>query len=224
METYSIIYKISITHDYYRDSRCKSLHLELTGDTVSILRKQRIFFCQVGEGEWILLASDSCVMPTEKLSFIIRMSNPEFMYITEDCDVLTELKRKFMYTLTVDLKNLDFVNREKNVKIVQFQARRVFWEYLFIPRSEREYNSLEVQCQGGELVFDKVTQYVFRGIHCYRCLSKVPVTLSESYNFRLHLVDVTDYGNRYLIKNLSFPVPGQMLGEQMDNMMQLMYF
>ena len=81
MESYSILYRIRATHDYFDGKPCPSLQCRLTPQGEALAHRRGLLFRQTAVGEWTLL-SDNLPAEDDVLTLDLFLTDPAFMLYT----------------------------------------------------------------------------------------------------------------------------------------------
>lgn len=222
MESYTIIYRINLKHDYYQEGNyCKGSELNPTAETLDLLRRRGILFRKENEGVWVLIAPVNNSFNDEtELRFTLKIQDPVFYYFTKDEEVNKGLFGGEAISISISGRmSGDQQIQEKNVF---FHAKEFYWEYIFIPRQGREL-SLLFQDMSKHIDFDQTVENSFMDRKAFRFLSRQKVKLQEYYTYNLTLFEVTSYGNRLLLKNIVAPYPGRILCADPNRIQTIVY-
>lgn len=163
MESYRILYRIRIEHDYFDGKPCPALECRITLQGETLAHRRGLLFRQTSSGEWTLLFRQEPDTKNDELLLDLYVADPKFMLYTawksflpsavyslklpgkkeiieaETAIQPTQKKRAIgsgFCTLHLRLTD-ELVNAAKNgqpiQEILHFKEASVQWEYLFIP-------------------------------------------------------------------------------------------
>lgn len=223
METYKVVFKIYLKHDFYIDGRCRGVSLSLSPASLRLLNRRDILFRQLGVGEWGLISADNFpLVASDELPFLLDLQYPAFLFYTEPTGIFgNELKGQS--SLPFILTGADTRSITANEISLSFHARKVYWEYLFIPREKGKFRSLEIKSTDNTIIFKEMIFHTDTDSSYYSCCSEAPVALRESYRIRLSLIENYFFGTKVVLKELPFPVAGQILTDSTDRIRQVIY-
>lgn len=217
METYRILYRIKVAHDYFNTGPCGALVCRLTPQGEVLAKRRSLLFRQMAADEWMLL---SHVDPAEDdvLTLDLCMTDAHFPLYTEwngfhpstaytlelsrqeaDIEAATTILpsgKKWAIgsgICTISLRlTADMAEAAKEGKPMQatihFRAPSMQWEYLFIPRSEEPDTALRLEDTTGTVEFSDFKECEIYGRKAQRTVSKSPVPMRQAYGCKLRLV------------------------------------
>lgn len=222
MEIFTIIYRINLRHDYYQEgSYCKGVELSPTVETLDLLRRRGVLFRKENEGVWVLIAPGNNPFNDEtELRFTLKIQDPVFYYFTKEEE---EHKRLFGgEPISISISGKKSGDQKFPENNVFFYAKELYWEYIFIPRQERELTLL-FQDMSKHIDFDQTVENSFMDRKAFRFISRQKVKLQEYYTHNLTLFEATSYGNRLLLKNIVAPYPGRILCADPNRIQTIVY-
>lgn len=254
METYRILYRIKVAHDYFNTGPCNAITLRLTPQGEALARRRGLLFRQTAANEWTLL---SCADPAEDemLTLDLCMTDAHFPLYTEwdgfqpsaaytlelpkqeaDIEVATTIslsgKKRAIGSgiCTISLRlTADMAEAAKEGKPMQatihFRAPSMQWEYLFIPRGEETATALRLEDTTGTVEFSEIEPFAAYGRSCHRTVSKASVPMRQAYGCKLRLV-AQDKGKppRTLLPHVPVPEPGRFYDAEQGNLRQVCYY
>lgn len=217
MEHYAVWYEIKISHDYYPDNFVP-LELLPTNETRIYMLRNNILLRKNREGYWSLL-KPAGEKPEEKeagLSFEIRITSPDFYYVTGRDVRATETS----YTLSdpqypsawkiftiQPLETEEEVLRQINWKIPTVE---MYFEYICIPK----YSQVDLHLK----MIDDKNEFQIKGPEkvdlagdkeVLRFVTKDPIPLRNTYKYKMQLWEVRDSGERLMSDNIPCPNPSE---------------
>lgn len=167
MESYRILYRIRIEHDYFDGKPCPALQCRLTPQGKALAHRRGLLFRQTASGEWTLLFRQEPDTKKDELLLDLFIADPKFTLYTawegfqpsatyslelpgkkeiiEAATAIqpTEKKRTIgsgFCTLHLRLTD-ELVKAAENgqpiQEILHFKESALQWEYLFIPNGEQ---------------------------------------------------------------------------------------
>lgn len=223
METYKVVFKIYLRHDFYIDGRCRGVRLSLSPASSRLLTQRGILFRQLGVGEWGLISADNFPLAaSDELTFLLALQDPAFLFYTEPAGIFgNELKGQS--SLPFILTGADIGSITADEISLSFHARKVYWEYLFIPRKKGGLRLLEIKSTDKTFIFKEMIFHTDTDRNYYSCCSEAPVALRESYCIRLSLTENYSFGTKVVLRELPFPVAGQIPTDTTDRIQQIIY-
>lgn len=224
MDTFVTLLKIKLKHDYYVDGCCKGMNLTIGSETQQLFSRRGVLFRQSAVGEWSLIAQKADPFRTdEPLYLYLQQTDPCFYYFTQSETTYDEKTTRLLplpVCLTED-KNGSLSVQEMSLF---FQARQVYWEYLFISRSGRPPNNLILSEMEERIIFGNMETVEYEGMTAYRFQSTEKIRLKESYLYELSLVELVNTSKRTLLRRIPFPQPGRILNRDANTITQIQYF
>lgn len=166
MESYRILYRIRIGHDYFNGKPCHALQCRLMPQGEVLAHRRGLLFRQTAPGEWMLLFRQAPDTQNDVLSLDLSLSDPKFTLYTawegfhpsaayslnlpaaeEVVEAATAIcptgkKRAIgsgFCTLSLRLTT-EMVKAAESGQpmqaVLHFKEASVQWEYIFIPRVE----------------------------------------------------------------------------------------
>lgn len=221
METFKIIFRISLMHDFYKDGKCRAIDVNLTDETRQLFMRRGIHFRPMGTGEWALISLNDWSFDTsDELSLVLEVRDPDFFYYTESSDILKNISRGKIV--------LPFQVTGTDNMVLSFQAREVYLGYKFISRTKKEERELQIKSTKTYFTFKKV-QFIEKENSYYYC-SETKIKLKESYDFSLSLTENISLGGdlhttetKVLISGMPFPKPGRIYTDDIDCIQEIVY-
>lgn len=221
MDTFKIIFRISLMHDFYKDRKCRGIDMNLTDETRQLFNRRGILFRAIGIGEWALISvNDPSPDISDELSLVLKVRDSDFFYYTESSDVLKNISRGKIV--------IPFQFAGTDNMVLYFQARKVYWVYKFISRRKNEERKLEIKSTDKNFTFKKV-EFIEKE-NSYYCCSETKIRLKESYDFRLSLTENISLGGdlhttetKVLISGMPFPKPGRIYTDDIHCIQEIIY-
>lgn len=245
------LWKLKLIHDYFMSRQCSYGKSVLSSRSELLLNRRQCRLLQVGVGEWELFSfnegnfDDSDVL---EMDFII--NDREFLYNTQwtwkadgtcpqieigiDTDVRIDMtslsgkiancKQNVLFQLIISLQK---VNHERmTVTELDFTAKRLYWEYWFIPRDGNVNRKLELEIISDEeccfIPCENMDNPLQIPLIAFR--TSVPLKLKEAGKEKINLYELLPSGiRRPLMRGLHAPVPGQIPFKKEDTAIAILY-
>ena len=176
MESYRILYRIRIGHDYFDGKPCPALQCRLTPRGEALAYRRGLLFRQTAPGEWTLLFRQEPDTKNDVLSLDLFVADPKFTLYTawdgfqpsaayslelpaaeETVEAATAIrttgnKRAIGSGFcTLHLRLTDELVKAAGAgrpmqAVLHFKEAAVQWEYLFIPIGEQTVPPSHLQC------------------------------------------------------------------------------
>ncbi|MDR0982061.1 MAG: hypothetical protein LBM07_02300 [Culturomica sp.] len=216
------LFLLSIEHDYFHDSVCRAINVELSTEPIELLRRRGLIWKRIADNRWALIKDmyfKGFYDETDKLIFKFHTTDLDFMYYTD-----------LNATGINDLKTTLSVAVSEKEKILRFSSKKVIWEYLFIQRRnesyEREFVFEEVN---KKLSFSKpeIQNLTFTDSPAWLSRSTTAVKMKDFYDYKLELGEVLRAGRlmkKKILGNIPSPtVKGAYLSEEKGVITQIVY-
>lgn len=83
MESYRILYRIRIRHDYFNGQPCKSLECRLTNSGKTLVYRRGLLFRETAPDEWVLLFGQEPDTRNDELLLNLSILDPKFAIYTD---------------------------------------------------------------------------------------------------------------------------------------------
>lgn len=164
MDSYRILYRIRVEHDYFDGKPCTALQCRLTPQGEALARRRGLLFRQTAPGEWAVLFNKEPDTDFDILMLALKITDTKFPLYTawygfrpfadyelqlpqesktlEAANAIRKSGRKRAIGFgfcTLYLRMTDEMLQAANAgtpiqTVLHFRAPEVLWEYLFIPR------------------------------------------------------------------------------------------
>lgn len=208
-ENYKVWMRWRLEHEYYGQDTGFGLVLSLKPCCRESLRKRNLIFRPTAPGEWCLLGNERSWSDEEEFFFELKITDTRLLYVTEG-----EIPQEYASCL----------QETDNTIVLGYKAKTLVWEYILIPRTEREYGRLELTDMSGRLAFKATEPVWFMGKEVLKIETENGVPLREYYDYQIRLWEHRALGRKVLCNRVAFPVPGAFLAEGQGRIRQVIYF
>lgn len=166
MENYTLLYSISVRHDYFGEKPCRALQLGIPPASAELMRRRGMIFRETAAGTWSLFHAEEPDTDNDMLLMELFISDPSFVLYTdwpgfrpadsydlqlpaqeEELDAArairhTDRKRGFNSGFcTIRLRLTDGMTQAARAghplqTVLEFHAPEKEWEYLFIQQGD----------------------------------------------------------------------------------------
>lgn len=245
------LWRLKLMHDYFTSGRCSYGKPVLSSKSELLLNRRQCRLLQVGAGEWELFSFNEGNFDdadTLEVDFVI--DNKDFLYNTQwtwkadgtcpqieigiDTDVKIDMatlsgktvncRQNVFFQLVVSLRK---VNDERmTVAELDFTAKRLYWEYWFIPRDGNVGRKLELEIINGEgcrfIRYENMDNPLQMPLMAFR--TSVPLKLKEAGQEKMNLYEILPSEIRKpLMRGIHVPVPGQIPFKKEDTAIAILY-
>lgn len=245
------LWKLKLMHDYFMSGQCSYGKSVLSSRSGFLLNRRQCRLLQVGVGEWELFSFDEGNFDDSdilEMDFII--NDKEFLYNTQwawnadgicpqieigiDADVKIDMttlsgkiancKQNVLFQLIISLQKVN--NERMSVAELDFTAKRLYWEYWFIPRDGNINRKLELEIVSDEecsfIQYENMDNPLRTPLIAFR--TSIPLKLKEVGQEKINLYELFPSGiRRLLMRGLHVPVPGQIPLKKEDTAIAILY-
>lgn len=196
-----------IEHEYYRDRLCRGMELQVSHRSRLLLQKRGLHFEQSGLNEWLLWGKEEEPDEDDEIVLELKVMDNRLFYVT-----VGEIATEYGYTL----------HEKEEVFVLEFKVKRMFWEYILLPRVERETGKFELVDVTGKLTFGVPENVEFMDRKALRVETAEEVLLCEHYDYQLRLYEQKILGRKIICGRIPCPVPEGFSGN--GRLREIIYF
>lgn len=186
-----------VMHEYYKGGICKGMELEISPRSSRLLKRRGGVFEKTGSNEWVLWGSGGEIEAGDEVVLKLRVTDNRLFYVTEG-----EIETEYRFPLQ---------QRGEEISL-DFRSKRMVWEYILLPRAEREVGKPEVVDMSGVLTFTTPERIRFMGQEGMRTETTEKVLLCECYSYQLRLYEQKAFGRKMVCGKVAFPGPEGFIG------------
>lgn len=188
MDSYRILYRIRVEHDYSDGKPCTTLQCRLTPQGEALARWRGLLFRQTAPGEWAVLFNREPDTGLDTLMLALSIADASFPIYT----AWDDFRPSANYELELPRKKetLEAANAGTPMQtVLHFHAPSVQWEYLFVPHSVSDLRGdrLMLEDTAGTMEFSAFKEHTAYGRKVYRTVSKLQVPMHQAYGCRLRV-------------------------------------
>lgn len=135
-------------------------------------------------------------------------------------------------SIEINLSNEMFKRAENGnaeINTLIFRSPEVYWEYLFVSRSEKNNENLELKEISGKVVFSEMEKIEIEPftLPVLQTITKSPIPMNERYKLDISLIEIINNNlqkKRVLIKHIPHPSLGRFVAEQTHTIRQICYY
>lgn len=147
MDSYRILYRIRVEHDYFDGKPCTTFQCRLTPQGEALARWRGLLFRQTAPGEWAVLFNREPDTGLDTLMLALSIADASFPIYT----AWDDFRPSANYELELPRKKetLEAANAGTPMQtVLHFHAPSVQWEYLFVPHSVSDLRADRIRAQG----------------------------------------------------------------------------
>lgn len=245
------LWKLKLMHDYFMSGKCAYGKMVLSPKSELLLNRRQSSLIQIGVGEWVLISfNDGNFDDSDILEIDYTIEDRGFLYNTQwnwdasgncpqietgiDSDVRIDMntlsgkkvncKPNVIFQLALSLHKEN--NARMAVTELYFTAKKVYWEYWFVPRDKNVNRKLELEIVNNEecrfIQYENMNNPLRVPLIAFR--TSVPLKLKEGEQERVSLYEVLPSGiRRNLMRSLQLPIPGQIPYKKEDTVVSILY-
>lgn len=218
VETYSMLFELDITHDYY-EKNISFIQLTLTPESQKKLSNYQMIWKQVSINKWCLITCEDWrekCKPDDFIEMEVSIKDSDFYYVTghllgdnpflnlTNSSHLKEWKR-----LVLSLSDI-LVSDKKSITC-HFSAKEMFIEFMLIPQYTPSDISLKLTEERGRILFDRHENVIAPDkseMICFRSREKVLIRNMKEYKFVLS--EMRHSGERIINSMMPLPSPSNL--------------
>lgn len=208
-----VFIKWKIIHGYYTGGLCRGLEIVPDFRTQNLLKRRGAMFRKLAANEWGVIGTKEVEWDEEdEFVFERNITDAAFLYVTENPE---DFKKVVLPLSAV---------KPGEERVLEFRAKELKWEYIFIPRGRSAEGRIELVEMSGLLHFSEMEKVTEAGEQAWRTVTLERVKLQEKYEYQLRLIERKVLGSRILNKNVVFPRPGQFIYAAEGCIRQMVFF
>lgn len=213
MNEIDVLIKWRIVHGYYTGGLCRGIEIVPDFRTQNLLKRRGAMFRKLAANEWGLLGTKGVEWDEEDELVLERnITDAAFLYVTENPE---DFKKVVLPLSAV---------KPGEERVLEFRAKELKWEYIFIPRERSAEGQIELVDMSGSLHFSEMEKVDEAGKQAWRTVTLERVKLQEKYEYQLRLIERKVLGNRILNKNVISPRPGRFIYAAEGCIRQMVFF
>ncbi|MEG1556015.1 MAG: hypothetical protein RR356_04750 [Bacteroidales bacterium] len=227
-ESYLILGKIVILHEYYSITKCP-VNLVLNDISSKWLQNADIIFRQTQHNEWMFFMEKSAIAyqrrklilketPILKLAMV--PLNQEFYYVTEHTktvsvipnendlvDITNSFIPKVWKELAINISQWTKSNTKNSIDILIPSCEK-YWEYFIIPKRDWPSYPLSIKEENNNIVFQQKEMAILPdGSKAYRYTSLSSIKMTQSNRYIMKLLEIRKGGEKTICASLPHPTP-----------------
>lgn len=208
-----VFIKWKIVHGYYTGGLCRGIEIVPDFRTQNLLKRRGAMFRKLAANEWGVIGTKEVEWDEEdEFVFERNITDAAFLYVTENPE---DFKKVVLPLSAV---------KPGEERVLEFRAKELKWEYIFIPRGRSAEGRIEFVEMSGLLHFSEMEKVTEAGEQAWRTVTLERVKLQEKYEYQLRLIERKVLGSRILNKNVVFPRPGQFIYAAEGCIRQMVFF
>lgn len=208
-----VFIKWKIVHGYYTGGLCRGIEIVPDFRTQNLLKRRGAMFRKLAANEWGVIGTKEVEWDEEdEFVFERNITDAAFLYVTANPE---DFKKVVLPLSAV---------KPGEERVLEFRAKELKWEYIFIPRGRSAEGRIELVEMSGLLHFSEMEEVTEAGEQAWRTVTLERVKLQEKYEYQLRLIERKVLGSRILNKNVVFPRPGQFIYAAEGCIRQMVFF